>query len=123
MVFFRSFAVDLYTKSYGLFFLRRAEHEVNVTGVETEDDFYRGGIEYGGLRLIGPIARKTPLVQFQMLWSGVGMRRIFHQAARREKAVGAIIPDVGLGRLNIAIGRSLRPSTRNLAGAVEGQLR
>jgi hypothetical protein len=97
MVFFRSIAVDLHTKPDRPSFLGRAEHQVDIARMETENDPSENGIERRHLRLIGPVARKPPLVELRMPRDRVRMGGVFHEAARREEAVSAIAADIRFG--------------------------
>src|SRR5271163_3184404 len=98
MVFFRSLAVDLYPKSGRLSFLGRAEHQVDIARMEAENDRSGNRIERRHLRLVGPVPGEPPLVELQMRRDRVPMGGVFHEAAWREEAVGAIVADIRFGR-------------------------
>ena len=50
------------------------------------------------------------------------MRDVLLQPAGGQEAIGALVTDIGLGRLNIVVRRRLGAGGRNLHQSVDGQL-
>jgi hypothetical protein len=57
---------------------------MDVPGLEAVEDPTVGAIQHGGLSLDRPLASQSPLIEAQMLRSGVYMRHVEHRAARAK---------------------------------------
>ncbi len=55
--------VNRHSKPHGPSIITRAEHKMQVAGVETKDDLSSSGIQDCNLFVNDPIARKPPVVQ------------------------------------------------------------
>jgi hypothetical protein len=89
-------------------FRRRAEHEMQVAGVEAVDNASVLVVELRALGSYGPVSDQWPLIELRFA-RGIGVVLVRHDAARGHKAIATVVADIGLGRLDIAgIGGGLR---------------
>ncbi len=87
-------AVDGDVETHRLTRRARPQHQMQVTGMEAIGQGAAGAFEMNALLLHGPLARQAPVVALHRPYR-VGMRLVAHLAARRCKALGAEIAEIG----------------------------
>src|SRR5262249_47436079 len=79
----------------------RPQDEMDVAGMEAEDDAPARRVELGALVPDRPIAGERPSIALQALGRRVDVPLVSHRAARRGEAVRARGADIRLGRFKV----------------------
>ena len=97
-----TFTVDQYPEHHRSTLRTRSHDEVDVAGVEAEEDSAAGAVEHDRPTFDRPIPFESPMVQIQPVGRDVGVGLVEDCTVVRCEASCLLVAEVGLGRLRLA---------------------